>query len=153
MLRFCRRMLRHEEDARDLAQDVLLRAARGIDSFDEQRPFSAWIYRIGRNACLNHLEREKHRKTAPEPKDAVGRTLPPDVLVARREEVALVRTALAQLPGPDRKLLEMKLVRGLSNAEMAKRLGLAPGALRTRACRALGRLRAAMDGTGTEVRR
>jgi len=70
--------------------------------------------------------------------------------VARREELARIRRALSELPDPDRELLTLKLVRGLSNSEIAGRLRISPGALRTRASRALARLRARIDSAGRE---
>ena len=77
-------------------------------------------------------------------------TPPPDVLVARREEVARVRIALGRLSAADRELLKMKLVRGLGNRDIAQRLGITQAALRTRACRALSRLRETLGSS--EVR-
>jgi RNA polymerase sigma-70 factor (ECF subfamily) len=148
LVRYCRRLLRHEEDARDLAHDVLLRVTRGLERYDPARPFAPWIYRIARNTCLHHVERQKVRGPTATGGDRPGPTPPPDVLVARQEEVARVRRALARLPRGDRKLLEMKLVRGLGNAEMAESLGLTSAALRSRASRALGRLRRELDAAG-----
>jgi len=143
LFRFCRRLVGHEEDARDLAQDALLKATRALDRYDTSRPFAPWIYRIARNGCLNHLERRRVRSATPL---RAGRAEPPpDVLVARREEVLRVRRALSELGRDDRRLLEMKLVRNLDNREIARRLGIGRGALRTRACRALSRLRALLD--------
>jgi len=150
MRSFCRRLTGHEEDANDLAQDTLLRATKGLAAYDPDRPFAPWIYRIARNACLNHLEKQRVRAAAP-PRRGGRSDPPPDVLVARREEVLRVRRALMALGAEDRRLLTMKLVRGLGNDEIARRLGVSRGALRTRACRALARLRAALDGE-TEVR-
>lgn len=143
---FCRKLVGHDEDARDLAQDALLKATRALDRYDPSRPFAPWIYRIARNSCLNHIERRRVRSAAPPPEAGPDRSEPaPDVLVARREEVLRVRRALDQLGPEDRRVLEMKLVRNLDNREIARRLGIGRGALRTRACRALARLRAALD--------
>jgi RNA polymerase sigma-70 factor (ECF subfamily) len=149
ILRFCRRMLRHDEDSRDLTQEALLRVTQALSKYDDTRPFAPWIYRIARNSCLNHIERERLRTAPPPPETAPAATPPPDLLIARREEVARVRAALARLGPADRSLLQMKLVMGLTNAEIAARLGLGAGALRTRACRALARLRVAL-GRGSE---
>lgn len=146
LVRFCRRLARHEEDARDLAHDALLRVTSGLASYDPARPFAPWIYRIAKNACLNHLERERIRSEPPVREPSAPP--PPDVLVARREEVERVRAAIRELPPADRELLTMKLVAGLPNATIARRLGIAPGALRTRASRALARLRARLDPKG-----
>jgi RNA polymerase sigma-70 factor (ECF subfamily) len=146
VLRFCRRRLANEDDARDVAQESMLRVSRAIGTYDPDRPFAPWIFRIARNACLNHLERGRVRATAtpaarvPEP--------PPDVLVVTRDEIKRVRRALRTLAKEDRELLTMKLIGGMGNAEIARRLGITCGALRTRACRALSRLREQLGGNG-----
>lgn len=146
ILRFCRRRLANEEDARDVAQEVMLRATRAIGTYDPDRPFPPWIYRIARNACWNHLERKRVRDAAT---PATRKAEPtPDVLVATKDEIRRVRKALKTLGKEDRALLTMKLIGGLGNAEIARRLGITCGALRTRACRALSRLRAELGGEG-----
>ena len=151
LVRFCRKLTRHEEDARDLAHDAMLRATRALGTYDTERPFAPWMYRIARNSCLNHIERAR-RRSGPEPTEFIeSRTPPPDVLVARREEVARVRTALVGMSHEDRQLLTLKLVRGFTNTEIAGRLGITTGAMRTRACRALGRLRESLDVAGRKA--
>ncbi|MBU1699734.1 MAG: sigma-70 family RNA polymerase sigma factor, partial [Candidatus Eisenbacteria bacterium] len=40
------RMVRNEEDARDLTQEVFIRVFRGLKTFDATRTFSTWLYRI-----------------------------------------------------------------------------------------------------------
>ncbi len=149
--RFCRRLTHHDEDARDLAQDAVMRVARSIASFDPDRPFAPWIYRIAKNACLHHLDRESRRRSPTEPPEQTSPAPPPEIIVARREELARIRAALRGLPGDDRELLRLKLVEGLDNRELAARLGIRRGALRTRASRALARLRTAVEAASKEV--
>jgi RNA polymerase sigma factor (sigma-70 family) len=54
---FCRNMLRSSEDARDMVQEVFASAHRAM--LRDERPIhlKAWLYRIARNRCLNHLRR------------------------------------------------------------------------------------------------
>src|SRR5213079_3213499 len=51
----CYRFVGNHEDASDLAQDVFIRAYRGLHSFKGQSAFSTWLYRIGVNVCLNRV--------------------------------------------------------------------------------------------------
>ncbi len=51
----CYRFAGNHEDASDLAQDVFIRAYRGLHSFKGQAAFSTWLYRIGVNVCLNRV--------------------------------------------------------------------------------------------------
>jgi RNA polymerase sigma-70 factor (ECF subfamily) len=55
--RWCYGRVREHELARDLAQDVLLSAYRGLDGFDGRARFSSWLFAIARNRCLNALRR------------------------------------------------------------------------------------------------
>lgn len=55
--RWCYGRVREHELARDLAQDVLLNAYRGLDGFDGRAHFSSWLFAIARNRCLNALRR------------------------------------------------------------------------------------------------
>ena len=51
----CYRFVGNHEDASDLAQDVFVRAYRGLRGFKGSASFSTWLYRIGVNVCLNHV--------------------------------------------------------------------------------------------------
>jgi RNA polymerase sigma factor (sigma-70 family) len=57
MLVFCRNLVRSNEDARDMVQDVFASAHRAM--LQDERPIhvKAWLYRIARNRCLNYLRR------------------------------------------------------------------------------------------------
>src|SRR6267378_5756178 len=51
----CYRFVGNHEDASDLAQDVFLRAFRGLRNFRGHSSLATWLYRIGVNACLNRV--------------------------------------------------------------------------------------------------
>src|SRR5262245_5938950 len=51
----CYRFVGNHEDASDLAQDVFVRAYRGLRGFKGQSSLGTWLYRIGVNVCLNRL--------------------------------------------------------------------------------------------------
>ena len=60
LTRYGRRFLARSEHIEDIVQDVFIKAYQNIQSFDTNRRFSPWIYRIAHNAFVNAL-REKHR--------------------------------------------------------------------------------------------
>jgi RNA polymerase sigma factor (sigma-70 family) len=53
----CLRMLTVEEDARDAAQEVFIKAYRSIGGFQERSKFSTWIYRVAYNHCISEIRR------------------------------------------------------------------------------------------------
>jgi RNA polymerase sigma-70 factor (ECF subfamily) len=55
------RMVHDEEDARDLAQEAFIRVYRGIKTYDANRPFSTWLFRITTNLGIDHYRRRKLR--------------------------------------------------------------------------------------------
>jgi RNA polymerase sigma-70 factor, ECF subfamily len=59
--KWCYRFTGDRESASDLAQDILLRAYRNLDSFRGDSKFSTWIYTVTRNHCLNEMKARKAR--------------------------------------------------------------------------------------------
>ena len=88
------RMLGSLHDADDALQDALLRAWRGLHSFDGGRPLRPWLYRITTNVSLDMLRRRKARilprscLTASRrrglPKRICSSSIPPDVCTTRK---------------------------------------------------------------------
>lgn len=63
MATWCLRITGDRESAADLAQEVLLKAYRHLDSFEGNSKFSTWIYSIARNHCFNHIRGLRRRPT------------------------------------------------------------------------------------------
>jgi RNA polymerase sigma-70 factor, ECF subfamily len=57
----CLRMLRHRQDAEDVAQDSLVRAIRNLHRWDPQRPLLPWLLTITANRCRTALQRRNRR--------------------------------------------------------------------------------------------
>lgn len=64
MYGICYRMLRNEEDARDLTQDSMIRVMEGLTGFDSRAQLSTWIIRITINTCISHIRKRKLRTHA-----------------------------------------------------------------------------------------
>jgi RNA polymerase sigma-70 factor, ECF subfamily len=62
----CLRMLRHRQDAEDVAQESLVRAVRNLDRWDQVRPFLPWLLTITANRCRTALERRGKRPMSTE---------------------------------------------------------------------------------------
>ncbi len=53
------RMVGHREEARDLAQEVFIRAFRSLHRYDPSRPFSSWIFKITSNLCIDFYRKKR----------------------------------------------------------------------------------------------
>src|SRR5262249_60234584 len=58
----CYRFAGNHEDANDLAQEVFIRAYRGLKTFKGQATLGTWLYRIGVNVCLNRVSVKSRRE-------------------------------------------------------------------------------------------
>lgn len=138
----CYRFLHNHEDASDLAQDVFVRAFKGLGNFKNDSSLGTWLYRVGVNACLNRVAA---RKLDTEPIEAAQRvdSRAPDPLhrVMRDERAAEVREAIAKLPPKQRATLTLRVYEELSHEEIARVLGSSVGAVKANFFHALGNLR------------
>ena len=136
-------LLRDRAAAEDVTAAAFERAYRRQAGFDPRRGTQrAWLFGIARNAALDELRRR--RRTAAllvDPEDRADDAADPDDDAALRR--ATVRAALAGLDPRDRELIALKFHAGLSNAEIAKVLGVSATNAGTRVHRAVTRLRKA----------
>ena len=62
--RYCSRMTGSVLDGEDVVQDALFQAYRKLDTFDDTRPLSPWLFRIAHNQCIDFLRRRQVRQEA-----------------------------------------------------------------------------------------
>jgi RNA polymerase sigma-70 factor (ECF subfamily) len=139
----CYRFTGTHEDASDLAQDVFVRAFRGLRSFKGQSTFSTWLYRIGVNVCLNRVgSRTGARTVALDASDRADlRAEQPDATLLRAERAAEVRAAIARLPPKQRAALILRVYHELPHDEIAEVVGSSVGAVKANFFHALANLR------------
>jgi RNA polymerase sigma-70 factor, ECF subfamily len=136
---------RTSDDADDAVQDALLAATEELDTFRGDGSLEGWLVRLVASACAR---RRRGRKNDPRLHDAEhvvgdGGESPEDA--ADRHGVgALLESALLELAPDDRHLLLLAEVEGMTGPEVAERLGITPGAVRTRLSRLRARLREAL---------
>jgi len=138
----CYRFVGNHEDASDLAQDVFVRAYRGLPRFKGQSALGTWLYRIAVNVALNRMSA---KKMPTEPLDARphidDRALDPAVEILRSEEGERVRAAIARLPERQRATVILRVYHELSHQEIAGVLGSSVGAVKANFFHALGNLK------------
>jgi len=115
LYRYCRSILRHEEDAQDALQSTMTRAFAALQ--DEERDFELrpWLFRIAHNEAISILRK---RRTTTE-LDDIPVLVDLEDRVSEREELRLLAIDLADLPDRQRAALVLRELNGLSHAEIA----------------------------------
>jgi RNA polymerase sigma-70 factor (ECF subfamily) len=138
----CFRFVGNHEDAADLAQDVFVRAFKGLGAFKGDSSVRTWLYRVGVNVSLNRVS---SRRPPTEPIQAEAhvdtQALDPLTAVEREEQAARVRRAIRQLPPKQRATLVLRVYQDLSYEEIARVLGGSTGAVKANFFHALGNLK------------
>jgi RNA polymerase sigma-70 factor (ECF subfamily) len=126
------------DDAADLTQEIFVRLLRVLPTYDRLANFETWLTRVTRNHCIDHyrrIRRETDRITRdvdPESlllEDPLGR---PDVTLEKQDEVILVRKALAHLSPTLRDAVALRDVHDMDYQEIAERLQLPEGTVKSR---------------------
>jgi RNA polymerase sigma-70 factor (ECF subfamily) len=136
------RVVRDAALAQDAVQDAFLAAWRTAAGFDPQRgSASAWLLTLVHRRAVDIVRREDRRRAEPldEVPAAAGDATDEEAWV--RERRRTVQAALARLPDDQRQALELAYYGGLSQSELAERLGVPLGTIKSRMFAALGRLR------------
>lgn len=145
--RYLSRLLGNEADAQDIAHDAYLRLHRSTTPADQPE---AVLYTTARRLAINRLKR---RSISPlgtagsaDPAHATAASAAPGVeqQVMARQELALLETAIAELPPGCRSVLLLRKVELLSHRDIAHRLGIAVSTVEKQHARALRLLRAAL---------
>jgi RNA polymerase sigma-70 factor (ECF subfamily) len=149
------RMLGDRLDAEDMAQEIFLKAYRGLAGFRGGARFSTWLYAIASHHCLNHLTSRTARwrrlrrvddpATGPAASalDRIADEAPgPDVTAERQELRRVIQEELLQLTGDHRIVVVLRDIHGLSYEHIADTLGIELGTVRSRLHRARMELKA-----------
>lgn len=144
----CYRYFGNPADAEDAAQDTFVAVFRRASTFTGAARFSTWLYRVTVNAC-NDLARARDRRPHTVPLASGGAPEAADVelpeapdLLANRELGMELNTALQRLPRDHARTVVLCDVHGLDHADVAARLGVAVGTVKSRLHRARARLAA-----------
>lgn len=156
LLRYCRARLGRTDgsygSADDVAQEVCTAVFTSLDRYTDQgRSFTAFAYGIAGHKVADALrasyrDRTEAVETLPESVDT--RSGPEEVALAA-DEAARARALLDLLPAPQRELLMLRVVAGLSAEDTGAALGMSAGAVRVAQHRALAKLRLLAQGVSS----
>ena len=119
----------------DLVQDVFFRMLKYRQSYQPDRPFTAWMYQIARNAHVDSIGKRKFEVGLGEREFASGNLM--DENLKRKQELSLLKRAMARLPQEKRELLVLSRFQNLKYEEIAAILGCDVGAVKVRVYRAV----------------
>jgi len=119
----------------DLVQDVFFRMLKYRQSYQPDRPFAAWMYQIARNANVDSMGKRKFEVALGEKEFVAVNAL--DANLKQKQELSLLKKALARLPLEKRELLVLSRFQNLKYEEIGSILGCDVGAVKVRVYRAL----------------
>jgi len=146
-------MVRSEEEAQDLYQEVFLKVYRSLGQFRLESRFSTWLYRVVTNVCFDHLRQQKSRSEVPARAGADGELdyaqaladdrpgLNPEQALRAREISRRLEVALRQLSPRERMVFELKHCQGLKLRAIGELCGTSEEAAKNSLFRAVQKLR------------
>ena len=139
-------------EAEEVAQEVFLRAWRGLARFEGRAKLSTWLYRIAFNEAQRQLNRRRPPVVEPGPEDedpivAIpdAPQLGPEAQALDQEFEATLERALGELPAEWRAAVVLRDIESLSNEEAATVVGVREAAFKSRLHRGRMQLRALLE--------
>ena len=135
--RLCCSVLRDPDQARDAAQESLLRVWKALPKYDQRASLSTWIYTITRNRCLTAIERRRSQESLSDPAvelevDGVQAYAPERA----EDQAAILRELVGELPERYRNALTLYYYEERAVGEVAQMLGVPEGTIKTNLHRA-----------------
>ena len=127
-----------QDEAEDLTQDIFLKLFKSLKTFDRRANFSTWLISVSRNLCIDHYRsmRREHDVVTHDV-DVVTLARPsasdsPQAALEQRDRVALLRAALDTLAPSLRTAVMLRDIQELSYQEIAEKLGVPEGTVKSR---------------------
>jgi len=136
------RMMGNEEDAKDAAQEALIKIYKNIGRFRGDSGFTTWVYRIAVNACKDELRKKKHnvisldKETETEEgsfkHEFADQNLKPDELLEQAELNEIIQSSIQVLPEQNRVAIILRDIQGFSYEDISKVLDCPVGTVKSR---------------------
>jgi RNA polymerase sigma-70 factor (ECF subfamily) len=144
---YLRRQRADDRMAEDLVQDVMLTVWRKANLFDPAKAsVGTWIFTIARNRFIDAMRRQNRPELdADDPSLAPEAPVPADLCLASAEIGLRVRSAMTTLPADQATVVTLSFLEGLPHSEIAEKLAIPLGTVKSRLRLAFARLRAALE--------
>jgi RNA polymerase sigma-70 factor (ECF subfamily) len=150
-------MLRQEALAEEATQDIFLNIWLKASSYNSERGEPrAWIMSVAHHKVVDIIRSRRRNITMTDPKDYETLDLLPSTQMSTAEEAELnlerdrIRKALSILPPAQKEVIVLAYFQGLSQSEIAEKLGQPLGTVKTRVRLAMQKLRAELEEHGSE---
>jgi RNA polymerase sigma-70 factor (ECF subfamily) len=151
LLRLCRLLLRDPEEAKDVVQDVFMRAYEVQAQSRPPSDWAAWLTRVAINACHDRHRGgwwTRFRRSSARIEEvplAAGDSSPADRALSA-ETSRHIWLVFRTLPDRQRQVFVLRFIEDLSTAEVAAALAIRPGSVKRHLFRAIRRLRVGLRG-------
>jgi RNA polymerase sigma-70 factor (ECF subfamily) len=135
---FIRRRVPDAAEAEDILQDVFLKLARRADELPEPAKLQGWVFRVARNTIIDRHRTRRETVAVPETLAAESDAEPGEMAALQ----ASFRRMIHNLPGPYREAILLTEFEGLSQVELARRLGISVSGAKSRVQRGRTQLKA-----------
>ena len=137
------------EDARDLTQEVFVKAWQGLPKYKRTKtPFLGWLFTISHNRVIDYYRTKKDYAYLNNEIVMEDREKRPDKLVEDQFTQQEVRRAILKLPEDQQQVILMSFIEGFEYNEIAEALNKSEGNIRVIVHRALKRMREILDKAG-----
>ena len=138
------RMLKHKEEAEEVAQDTFIKVFKSLNKFKGDSKFSTWIYRVAYNTCLDNIKKnKKHLNNVAIDEytfnklDTIDNAL--DNII-KEEKSVLIKNCINKLPGDSSALLTLFYFEELSLEEISKIINVEANTVKVKLFRARKKL-------------
>lgn len=140
---FAYSIIKDQEAAKDIVQEVFVRYWKGNEAFDEFNKLKGWLYQSTRNRCLNEL-RSRQRSTSHHSAYPSQEISENNILsaIVKAETLASIYSVISELPEQMRNVFEMHYLEGMPIREIAAKLGITSKTVSNHRYNALSILRA-----------
>src|SRR5438093_9377480 len=136
----CYRFVENRDDARDLAQEVFIKAFEHLPTFRRESSLKTWLYRIAMNHCINHVK--KHSREFVQVTEFTSSTKSSaQAELEHQEQRQRFRRLVKRLPPKQKAILELRVNEQLSYEEIAKISGRSVSTIKASVFFALEKLR------------
>lgn len=148
---YCWRMLKNPGLAEEVAQESFVRTLTRLDRYDEKYPFSAWLFKIATNLCIDHIRKNKRIAYSLDEdlqgedgsfrREVASNTPDPSQVTFQNERREIIAEAIAELPEHYRSILLLRHQAEKSYQEISEILDLPLGTVKIRIHRAREQLK------------